>query len=176
MPRNPQAQQGAGKLLGVFARQICVALSEAEGVQIWKVEVSIFNFRSGDWAAHNSPMILSCSDLISACRSAEAVKDSTNNLEQSAMQVIKFGHPDNNFMASYRHEAFLFFLEARVVAGDAPFPLGGASVGVAFLLRREGRNHYPQGQGRGGVRVNGAWAKARRKLQPGDPKTRFCWV
>jgi hypothetical protein len=37
----------------------------------------------------------------------------------------------------------LFFLEARVVGGDAPFPRVAASVDLAFLLDRESPNYSP---------------------------------
>ena len=39
------------------------------------------------------------------------------------------------------HLAALFFLEARGVGRDALFQRIGASVGFAFLLRREGLNY-----------------------------------
>jgi hypothetical protein len=50
--------------------------------------------------------------------------------------------------------AQLFFLEARIVGGDAPFPWVGA-VGLAFLLGREALNPLPSLQSCGGVLVDG---------------------
>ena len=43
----------------------------------------------------------------------------------------------------------LFFLEARVVAGDAQFHRVGVSVGLTFLLRRENSYYAPPREGRG---------------------------
>ncbi len=61
--------------------------------------------------------------------------------------------------------ARLFFLEARIVAGDAPFPRVGA-MGVAFLLRREDLNYYPARQRCGGVHSADGFSVKVRQRRP----------
>ena len=68
------------------------------------------------------------------------------------------------FERTPRRGGALFFLEARIVAGDAPVPWGGgAPAGLAFLLRREGSNYYPPRQRRGGIRVESMSVEVRQR-------------
>jgi hypothetical protein len=69
----------------------------------------------------------------------------------------------------------LFSFEERIVRRDATVPPVGASVGVAFFLRREGSNYCPARQWRGGGHPDGLSVKVRQRRRhqvPDDQRER----